>query len=383
MAKVIGIAGGSGSGKTLVSSTLSSLLEDAAIISLDFYYKDQSHLSPEERNYLNYDAPEEPKFRRPLRLALLVLAGAALVVLYFWIYISVLGLDLPKTAYLKRRHARLEARMNVLNSELDRSERTLYGIESRDDDVYRSIYGLSPIPEEVKNSGLEGVNRYAELERLGANSSLKRTVLRADALMKRVYVNSKSLDEVSQVAARSGDMMSCVPNVPPILPQPGTFYLSSRFGYRTDPIYGDSRRHQGQDFASTVGNPVYATGDAVVEKTTFQYRGYGNEIVLDHGYGYETRYAHLNTIEVAEGMKVHRGDRIGTVGNTGKSTGPHLHYEVIYMGGRVNPMNYMDINMPVEEYRAMVNRRREEYVSSHTTSTMELLRRGRAEDGGK
>ena len=332
---------------------------------------------------LNYDAPEEPKFRRPLRLALLVLAGAALVVMYFWIYISVLGLDLPKTAYLKRRHARLEARMNVLNSELDRSERTLYGIESRDDDVYRSIYGLSPIPEEVKNSGLEGVNRYAELERLGANSSLKRTVLRADALMKRVYVNSKSLDEVSQVAARSGDMMSCVPNVPPILPQPGTFYLSSRFGYRTDPIYGDSRRHQGQDFASTVGNPVYATGDAVVEKTTFQYRGYGNEILLDHGYGYETRYAHLNTIEVAEGMKVHRGDRIGTVGNTGKSTGPHLHYEVIYMGGRVNPMNYMDIHMPVEEYRAMVNRRREEYISSHTTSTMELLRRGRAEDGGK
>ena len=175
-------------------------------------------------------------------------------------------------------------------------------------------------------------------------------MLRADALMKRVYVNSKSLDEVAQVAARSGDMMSCVPNVPPLLPEPGTFYLSSSFGYRTDPIYGDSRRHQGQDFASTIGNPVYATGDAVVEKTAFQSRGYGNEIILDHGYGYETRYAHLNTIEVAEGMKVHRGDRIGTLGNTGKSTGPHLHYEVLYMGARVNPMNYMDINMPVEEY---------------------------------
>ena len=337
-------------------------------------------LNPET---LTYDSPSEPRFRRPLRAVLLVLLGAGLVCFYFWLYVSVLGLDLPKTALLKRRHAQLEARINVLNTELDRSERALYGIESRDDDVYRSIYGLSPVPEAVRHSGLEGVNRYAELERLGANSMLKRTVLRTDALMKRVYVNSKSLDEVSQAAVQSGDMMSCVPNVPPILPEPGTFFLSSRFGYRTDPIYGDSRRHQGQDFASTVGNPVYATGDAVVEKTTFQYRGYGNEILLDHGYGYETRYAHLNTIEVAEGMKVHRGDRIGTVGNTGKSTGPHLHYEVIYMGGRVNPMNYMDINMPVEEYRAMVNRRREEYISSHTTSTMELLRRGRAEDGGK
>ena len=332
---------------------------------------------------LNYDIPAAPRFLKPLRAALLILAGIGLVVLYFWIYISVLGLDLPKTAYLKRRHARLEAAMNVLNMELDRSERALYGIESRDDDVYRSIYGLSPVPEAVKGSGLEGVNRYAELERLGANSVLKRTVLRTDALMKRVYVNSKSLDEVSQVARESGDMMSCVPNVPPILPQPGTFYLSSRFGYRTDPIYGDSRRHQGQDFASTIGNPVYATGDAVVEKTTFQYRGYGNEILLDHGYGSQTRYAHLNTIEVAEGMKIHRGDRIGTVGNTGKSTGPHLHYEVIYMGGRVNPMNYMDINMPVEEYRAMVDRRREEYAGERTASTMELLRRGRAEDGGR
>ena len=177
-------------------------------------------------------------------------------------------------------------------------------------------------------------------------------------------------------------MISSVPTVPPILQKKGTFYLSSSFGYRSDPLYGDSRRHQGQDFASTIGNPVYATGDAVVEKVTYQYRGYGNEIVLDHGYGYETRYAHLNTIEVAEGMKVHRGDRIGTVGNTGKSTGPHLHYEVVYRGGRVNPMNYMDINMPVEEYEAMVNRRREAYRDERTTSTMELLRRGRAENGG-
>lgn len=332
---------------------------------------------------LTYDSPPESRFRRPLRAVLLVLLGAALVCFYFWLYVSVLGLDLPKTALLKRRHAQLEARINVLNTELDRSERALYGIESRDDDVYRSIYGLSPVPEAVRHSGLEGVNRYAELERLGANSTLKRTVLRADALMKRVYVNSKSLDEVSQAAVQSGDMMSCVPNVPPILPEPGTFFLSSRFGYRTDPVYGDSRRHQGQDFASFVGNPVYATGDAVVEKVAYQYRGYGNEIVLDHGYGYETRYAHLNTIEVAEGMKVHRGDRIGTLGNTGKSTGPHLHYEIIYMGGRVNPMNYMDIDMPVEEYQAMVDRRREEYEDGHRMSTMELLRRGRAENGGK
>ncbi len=326
---------------------------------------------------LMYEARSEPKYVKHIRVALLSVLALGLVVMYFWLYLSVFHFELPRTAALKRRHAEWEAKMNLMDRQLDIYEQTLTGIEQRDDDVYRSIYGLNPIPEQVRNSGLEGVNRYAELDRLGANSHLRRAVRRLDDLTKRAYVRSKSLDEVGDLSRKAGDMISCVPNVPPILPAPGTYRLSSSFGYRIDPVYGGGERHGGQDFATRTGTPVYVTGDGVVEKTGMHLWGYGNEIVIDHGYGYQTRYAHLNTIEVAPGMKLHRGDRIGTVGNTGKSTGAHLHYEVIYKGNRVNPMNFLDMNMPEDEYRAMIERRSEDARASATMSTMELLRRGR------
>ena len=193
-----------------------------------------------------------------------------------------------------------------------------------------------------------------------------------------MYLRGRSLDEVAGMSERAGEMISCVPNIPPLLPAPGNYRLSSSFGTREDPIYGGAARHQGQDFAARQGTPVYATGDGVVESTTFERRGYGNQVVIDHGYGYKTRYAHLYTIDVREGMTVSRGDRIGTVGSTGKSTGPHLHYEVIYMGARRNPRNYMDLDMPVEEYKALLERRSVGDEDATKVGTMELLKRRRA-----
>ena len=330
---------------------------------------------------LLYEVKKDNKYLKHIKVALLVLAVPVLVCLYFWIYVSVLHLELPKTAWLKRKHASWEARMDILDRKMDIYEQTLTGIEQRDDDVYRSIYGLSPIPEEVRNSGLEGVNRYSQLDALGANSRLKLSVHRLDVLTKRVYLRSRALDEMWDISSREGDMISCVPNVPPLMTSPGNFRLSSGFGYREDPVYGGAERHVGQDFAADKGTPVYVTGDGVVEKSSFQFRGYGNEIVVDHGYGYKTRYAHLNTIEVTEGMKLSRGDRIGTVGSTGKSTGNHLHYEVLYMGERKNPRNYMDVAMPADEYAALINRRGAENPVGKRSSTMELLRRSnRADD---
>ena len=326
---------------------------------------------------LLYEVKKDNKYLKHIKVALLVLAVPVLVCLYFWIYVSVLHLELPKTAWLKRKHASWEARMDILDRKMDIYEQTLTGIEQRDDDVYRSIYGLSPIPEEVRNSGLEGVNRYSQLDALGANSRLKLSVHRLDVLTKRVYLRSRALDEMWDISSREGDMISCVPNVPPLMTSPGNFRLSSGFGYREDPVYGGAERHVGQDFAADKGTPVYVTGDGVVEKTSFQFRGYGNEVVIDHGFGYQTRYAHLNTIEVREGMKVGRGDRIGTIGNSGKSTGYHLHYEVIYMNVQRNPMNYMDINMPETEYRAMIDKRLESNPIGRTSSTSELLNRSR------
>ncbi len=330
---------------------------------------------------LLYEVKSESKYRKKLRLALLVLAALGIVLFNFWFYIDVLHLELPRTSILKRRHAQWEARMDLVSRQLDVYEQTLVGIEQRDDDVYRSIYGLNPIPEEVKDAGIEGVNRYSEFEGLRPNSSLLRTVYRLDNLAKRTYIQSKALDEVGRISRQAGDMISCVPNVPPILPASGTYRLSSSFGYRIDPVYGGGERHAGQDFATKTGTPVYSTGDGVVEKTDMQLRGYGNQILIDHGYGYKTRYAHLNTIEVSPGMKVRRGDRIGTVGNTGKSTGSHLHYEVMYMGSKVNPMNFLDMGVSEDEYRAMITKRQEEDPAGKTISTMDLLRKGRKDNG--
>jgi len=250
-----------------------------------------------------------------------------------------------------------------------------------DDEVYRSIYGLGAIPDEVKHAGLGGVNRYAAFDALGGHSSLGWSVRRLDDLTKRAYIQSKALDEVGQISREAGDMVSCVPSVPPLLPDASKVHLSSGFGYRTDPVYGGGENHGGQDFATDKGTPVYATGDGTVLSAQFQFSGYGNEIIIDHGYGYKTRYAHLNTIIINEGMKVKRGEQIGTVGATGKVTGAHLHYEVLYQDNRVDPMNFMDFNMPLDEYRAMIGKRKEDSPVGKRSSTTELLRRRRKGNG--
>jgi len=335
-------------------------------------------LNPET---LLYEEKEDPKYLKYIRLAVAVLAAAGFVMLYFWLYTSVFHWDLPRTAVLKRRAAEWEARIEVLSNRLDLYDRTLTAIEQRDDQVYRSIYGLGEIPDAVKNSGLGGINRYEELDRLGTHSSLGLTVRRLDFLTKRTYIQGKALDEVGLLARTAGDMLACVPSVPPLLPDHNKVHLSSGFGYRTDPVYGGGERHGGQDLATATGTPVYATGDGVVIQAEFKSNGYGNQIVIDHGYGYQTRYAHLSVISVVSGMRIKRGEQIGNVGSTGKSTGPHLHYEVVYRGNRVNPMNYMDFNMSLDEYRSMISTRREESPVGKRTSTTELLRRSKKGNG--
>lgn len=244
--------------------------------------------------------------------------------------------------------------MEVMNRQLDGYEDVLASLQMRDDDIYRSIFGMHEIPAEVRNAGFGGVNRYAHLEGVDQGGLLKSTTLRMDILTKKSYVQSKSFDEVAQLSRRAGDMASCIPAIPPINPDPTKYRLSSSFGYRTDPVYGRSARHTGVDFAMKPGNPIYSTGDGVVESVKFEFFGYGNQVVIDHGFGYKTRYAHLRNIGVVEGMKVKRGECIGESGNSGKSTGPHLHYEVIYKGSPVNPSNYYDLTITTEEYATMV-----------------------------
>ena len=301
---------------------------------------------------------KEVSLRSKLLKGLLLVAGSlALSVLYLWVFTSVIGMDLPKTALLKSEKARWDAKISLMNSRLDRYESNLDELRIRDEDIYRSIYGMNEIPMSVRTAGIGGVDRYSYLDGLEASNTLKNTLLRLDRITRMTYVQSKSFDEVAAVSRRAGDMVSCIPAVPPIIPDPSKYTLTSPFGYRSDPFTGNSKLHTGVDLAMKPGNPVFATGDGVVESVAFDFFGYGNCVDIDHGFGYKTRYAHLDRMTVIEGMKVKRGDKIGESGQSGRASGPHLHYEVFYKGERVNPMNYFDLSMSKQEYLAMVESR--------------------------
>lgn len=308
-------------------------------------------LNPET---LLYEAAKVPGRQRVRKYLLILLGSIAFAVLYFWLYTSVLGYDPPKTAILKKQNAEWISKMEIMNRDIDRYEAALGDLEMRNSDIYRSIFGMNQIPEDALASGMGGPERYAFMDGLGNSSVLKQTYIRLDRLMNATYVQSKSYDEVANQAKRVGDMASCIPAICPIVPDRRHYRMTSSFGYRVDPVYGGWRYHSGMDFAMKAGNPIYATGDGVVESVDFMFYGYGNQVVINHGFGYKTRYAHMSKVFVVEGMKIKRGECIGQVGNSGKTTGPHLHYEVLYRGSNVNPANFLDLDIPLGEYKAML-----------------------------
>ena len=303
---------------------------------------------------LSYEVKTRSKRSRVFKTLAMFAVSLGMAVLYYWIYSSVLGLEPPKTVLLKKQSAQWEAKTKVLNRQLDDYDEVLTALQMRDDDIYRSLFGMNNIPLEVRNAGFGGVNRYAHYDEVDPNGVLKTTAIRIDVLVKKACVQSKSFDEVAQLSRRAGEMASCIPAIPPMNPDPSKYRFSSQFGYRGDPFTGRAKRHTGVDFAMKPGNPIYATGDGVVESVKFELFGYGNQVVIDHGFGYKTRYAHLKSVGVGEGMKVKRGECIGLSGNSGRSSGPHLHYEVLYRGDYVNPANYFDLSITPEEYATMV-----------------------------
>lgn len=245
----------------------------------------------------------------------------------------------PKTVVLKRMNARWKSRMEVLEYRLDRCEYVIERIENRNDNVYRRTFGLAPSrhikPAAERNDWDFGI----------------------EDLSRRLAALSISLDEVSSYARSIGSLSAAVPSIPPVMTGRKKAALSSRFGYRKDPFTGIYRFHSGQDISLPLGSMIYATGNGVVEVARMNYYGYGNMVVVNHGYGYRTLYAHLNGILVSKGDEVKRGTPLGTAGRTGRSTGVHLHYEVQYQGVPQNPMNYMDWSMSEDDYKQILESR--------------------------
>lgn len=304
--------------------------------------------SPEEF----VDSIQEASFKDWWKIVLVLLGGILMFLFYMWIYVYVLGLDLPKTAILKRRNMDWRVRVDSLSRHMDRQEEMLSLLEVRDDKIYRSVYGLDEIPQAVRGSGLGGENRYQNLK----GTSLEAVVRRQDIIEKRAYVQSKSFDDITVLQQTAGDMAAHIPAISPVNTDRHTYHMSSPFGYRSDPLLGFRKRHTGMDFACPPGNPIYATGDGVVVKVAHERKGYGNHVEIDHGFGYMTRYAHMSKIYVEPGQKLSRGDCIGLSGRSGRITGPHLHYEVMYRKDYVNPALYMDLDMSPEDYAGLVRK---------------------------
>ncbi len=280
------------------------------------------------------------------------LGSIVLFFIYMCIYRYCFGLTLPKTEKLQLRSLDLKSKLEILDVEMDSRLESLQELQLRDNNVYRPIFGLEEISAQERNSGISSEGRYDSLTIFRDGDYMRHIERSMDVLLKKAYMQSVSYDEVFSFATRAGDMAKCVPAIPPMKMNKVKF--SSRFGYRHDPIFNSTRYHSGIDLSGRRGEHVYATGDGRVSEVVRQFYGYGLELVIDHGFGYKTRYAHLNRCYVEVGDYVTRGEYIADMGNSGRSTGPHLHYEVIYRGNKVNPLNYFDSEMKSAEYANVI-----------------------------
>lgn len=271
-------------------------------------------------------------------------------------------IDSPKDRALKREISQYRRHVARLDEQVSRAEAVLADLENRDDNVYRTIFGVEPIASNVRNSGIGGVERYADLQGYDCSEQLENTSRKIDDLSKRLYIESKSLDEVYKMARTKQERMASMPAIMPI--RKDQCKLVSGFGVRYHPIMHYRRMHTGVDLTARKGVPVYATGDGVV-RTAGKGRdnslgGYGIVCVINHGYGFETLYAHLSDVKVRNGQKVKRGELIGHVGSTGLSQGPHLHYEVIQNGKKVNPINFFFNDLTLDEYEDVIEAAKQE-----------------------
>lgn len=301
---------------------------------------------------LAYEVHRTPFKRSFSKAVVMFLVSLALFLGYYLLYTQVLHLETPKTTLLKQKYADLNSKYELLERKFEQNNQTLQELQIRDNNIYRPIFGMEELSQDVRDAGFGGVDRYAHLRGTSNSPLMLDAMKRMDIIYKKAFVQSRSYDEVSILAKRAGDMALCVPAIPPV--SLDNTRLSSLFGYRKDPFYGDMRMHQGVDLTGKKGEPIYASGSGKVVTVRNGFFGYGKEIVIDHGFGYKTRYAHLNEFKVKLGDVVERGEQIATMGNTGKSKGPHLHYEVIYRERRVNPLNYYNQELRGDEYMAMV-----------------------------
>lgn len=304
---------------------------------------------------LAYEIHKIPARVRLSRGFFMFMMSVVLSLGYYYIYTEYFKLETPKLLSLKRSNEELASSLELVNKRFESLNKSLYALQMRDNYVYRPIFGMDEIPEDVRNAGFGGTDRYSYLKNFEKSGILSRTAFNLDVLYKKAYVQSRSFDDLAQLARNADEMTLCVPAIPPVNIASSRIRYSSSFGYRRDPFHGDFRMHNGIDLSGPTGEHIYATGNGKVVEVGHDFFGYGNFVMIDHGFGYKTRYAHLKEANVTVGRIVKRGEVIGFMGNTGRSKGPHLHYEVIFKGRTVNPLNYYNRDVDEEGFLALIN----------------------------
>ncbi|MDJ1484159.1 peptidoglycan DD-metalloendopeptidase family protein [Cytophagaceae bacterium YF14B1] len=256
---------------------------------------------------------------------------------------------------LQRENQELKLYYEVMNKELQKTTQMLSALRERDDNIYRVIFEASPIPESVREAGVGGVDRYKEILEKGLKNEelILSTRQKIDKLKKKMYIQTKSYDEIVTLVNNKTKMLASLPAIQPVSNKE-LKRLASGFGMRMHPIYKVMKMHTGVDFACQRGTPIYATGDGVISVAVHNSGGYGNEVQVSHGYGYTTLYAHMERFIVHTGQRVKRGQLIGYVGSTGTSVSPHLHYEVLHNGQKVNPIHFFYNDLTPMEYQKLL-----------------------------
>ncbi|MGQ1908493.1 peptidoglycan DD-metalloendopeptidase family protein [Marinifilum sp. RC60d5] len=309
--------------------------------------KTKYQFNPESISYEKVEVNIKTRFINALKhMASSSVLAIAMVVVLFYFFGS------PKERSLQRENQKLITQYERLNAELEQIHTVLTDLEQRDDNLYRVIFEAEPIHSNIRKAGVGGVNRYKQLEDMENSDLVISTAKKLDQVAKSLYVQSKSYDDVEIMVKNKFKMLSAIPAIMPLAIK-DFGRISAGYGWRIHPIYKTKKFHDGMDFTGKIGTPIYATGDGVVKQARKE-RGYGKKIVIDHGYGYTTLYAHLSSYRVKKGQKVKRGEIIGELGNTGISTGPHLHYEVRKNRKTLNPINYYFNDITSDEYDSMV-----------------------------
>jgi murein DD-endopeptidase MepM/ murein hydrolase activator NlpD len=261
----------------------------------------------------------------------------------------------PKELMLKNEVNELQYYYSKLTKDVETLNKTMQGLEHRDDNIYRIVLGAEPIDKSVRDAGVGGIDRYADIREKNIENEDLVVALHehVDKLRRKIYIESKSQDEIVQKAENKEKLFAAIPAIQPIANK-NLIALASGFGMRVHPIYKVKKMHTGIDFAAPIGTPIYATADGKIDEVSVRFSGYGKMIIIDHGFGYKTRYAHMHDFAVRQGQNIKRGELIGYVGDTGLSTAPHLHYEVFMNGEFINPVHYFFNDLSPAEYEKVI-----------------------------